>query len=134
MKNGKYAIYLGKEYSSGIDRDGNIILRSTDIIDTQNGFEPCDAFSYKGLDKDVVCVKYVTRSDIAEYYKIKTKAIYAGYEFEVVEVDGEKISIVTMTGDYNTWEKIGMNTIEKGVYQKWVCIDEVEIKVEKRLL
>ena len=31
MKDGKYAIYLGNEYTAGETQEGKIVLRSTDI-------------------------------------------------------------------------------------------------------
>ena len=34
------------------------------------------------------------------------------------------ISIVTMTGDYKIWEKLSMNLIDKGIYQKWINKDD----------
>ena len=45
MKDGEFAIYLGKEYSAGKIEKGKIVLRSTDIEDVKNGFEPCKPFN-----------------------------------------------------------------------------------------
>ena len=134
MKNGVYAIYLGKEYTSGLNKDGKIILRSSDIGDINNGFMECEPFSFKGLKKNIVCVKYVNRDEVEEYYRLRTKAIYTGYEFEIVEEKDDLVSIVAMTGDYRVWEKMGMHCIDKGVYQKWINKKEAEIKVEKEAL
>ena len=134
MKDGKYAIYLGKEYTSGLNKNGKLILRSSDIKDTNNGFEACEPFNFKGVKDDIVCIKYVNRSEVEEYYRARTKATYSGYEFQVVEENCEMISIVTMKGDYGIWERLGMSCIDKGVYQKWINKDEAEIKVEKELL
>ena len=47
MKDGEFAIYLGKEYSAGEIEKGKIVLRSTDIEDVK----------------------------ITEYYRIRTMAI-----------------------------------------------------------
>ena len=49
MKEGKYAVYLGKEYTSGMNREGKIILRSTDMEDINKGFEACEPFQYKKM-------------------------------------------------------------------------------------
>ena len=92
MKDGKYAIYLGKEYSAGEIEKGKIVLRSTDIEDVK----------------------------ITEYYRIRTMAIYKGFEFEIVEETEDKLSIVTMIGDYRDWVRLGMKSIDIGVYQKWI--------------
>ena len=134
MKNGKFAMYLGKEYTSGKDKNGKIILRSTDIKDVEKGFELCEPFLYKNNTKKIVCVKFVDRSEVEAYYRLNTKAVYKGFEFEVVEEKEEEISIVSMTGDYRDWLNLGMKCIDKGVYQKWIKKDEAEIKVIKEEL
>ena len=134
MKNGNFAIYHGREYTSGKNRDGKIILRSTNIEDVEEGFEPCEPFLYKNHTKEIVCMKFVDRLEVEDYYRIKTKAIYAGFEFEVVEEKDNEISIVTMTGDYRNWLNLDMKCIDKGVYQKWIKKEEAEIKVIKEEL
>ena len=59
-----------------------------------------------------------SRADVEDYYRLITKAMYEGYEFKVIEEKNDKISIVAMTGDYRVWLNLGMNCIERGVYQK----------------
>jgi len=103
MKDGEFAIYLGKEYSAGETQEGKIVLRSTDIEDVK----------------------------ITEYYRIRTMAIYKGFEFEIVEETEDKLSIVTMIGDYRDWVRLGMKSIDIGVYQKWINKNEAEIKIVK---
>lgn len=61
MKNGKYAIYLGREYISGKNKDGKLILRSTNIKDVENGFEPCEPFMFRNCEKEIVCLKSVNK-------------------------------------------------------------------------
>ena len=103
MKDGEFAIYLGKEYSAGETQEGKIVLRSTDIEDVK----------------------------ITEYYRIRTMAIYKGFEFEIVEETEDKLSIVTMIGDYRDWVRLGMKSIDIGVYQKWINKNEAEVKIVK---
>lgn len=134
MKDGKFAIYLGKEYTSGKTKDGKIILRSTNLKDIENGFEPCDPFLYKNCKEEIVCLKFVNRMEVEDYYRVRTKAIYAGFEFEVTEEKDDKICIVTMAGDYRDWINLDMKCIDKGVYQKWINKDEAEIKIIKEQL
>ncbi|HEY5536047.1 MAG TPA: hypothetical protein VIL99_14070, partial [Ignavibacteria bacterium] len=67
MREGKFAIYFGKEYTSGINKDGKIILRSTELKDINNGFELCEPFKFRNSKKDIVCIKYVNRSEVEEY-------------------------------------------------------------------
>ena len=132
MKDGEFAIYLGKEYSAGEIEKGKIVLRSTDIEDVKNGFEPCKPFNIKYIQDKIVCFKYVNSSEITEYYRIRTIAIYKGFEFEVVEETEDKLSIVTMIGDCREWKRLGMKCIEKYVYQKWINKNEAEIKIVKK--
>ena len=106
MKDGEFAIYLGKEYSAGEIEKGKIVLRSTDIEDVK----------------------------ITEYYRIRTMAIYKGFEFEIVEETEDKLSIVTMIGDYRDWVRLGMKSIDIGVYQKWINKNEAEVKIVKENL
>lgn len=134
MKEGKYAKYMGIEYTSGKNKDGTIILRSTNINDIEKGFKPCEPFFYKNSPEKIVCLKFVNRSEIENYYRVQTKAIYKGYEFEVVEESNNMISIVAMTGDYQNWLDLGMKCIDKGVYQKWIDKSEAQIKIIKETL
>ena len=131
MKNGKFAIYMGKEYISGRTREGKIILRSTDIEDIKNGFEPCNPFILGNSTNEIVCLKLVNRSEVEDYYELKTKVIYSGFSFDAIEENDDDISIVTMTGDYRDWLNLGMKCIDKGIYQKWIKKDEAEIKSVK---
>ena len=131
MKDGEFAIYLGKEYSAGEIEKGKIVLRSTDIEDVKNGFEPCKPFNIKYIEDKIVCMKFVNSSEITEYYRIRTMAIYKGFEFEVVEETEDKLSIVAMGGDYREWVRLGMKFVERFVYQKWINKNEAEIKIVK---
>lgn len=118
MKNNTFAIYEGKEYAAGIKADGKIILRSEDFQAELFGFEN------KKIADNTISVKYVHQNDIEQIYKKRIEAIHKGYKFEVVETKGDMISIVTMTGDYKIWEKLSMNLIDKGIYQKWINKDD----------
>lgn len=132
MKDGEFAIYLGKEYSAGEIEKGKIVLRSTDIEDVKNGFEPCKPFNIKYIEDKIVCMKFVNSSEITEYYRIRTKAIYKGFEFQVDEETEDMLSIVAMGGDCRGWKRLGMKCIEKYVYQKWINKNEAEIKIVKK--
>ncbi|RIW30398.1 hypothetical protein D3H55_16825 [Bacillus salacetis] len=125
MKNNTFAIFNGKEYSAGIKADGRIILRSQDPKDELNGFIE------KSFNNKKIYVKYVSRNGIQEMYHKTIKAHYKGYVFEVVYQKDNIISIVTIVGDYKKWENIGMSTIDKGIYQKWVKKDDVLIDIDK---
>jgi hypothetical protein len=125
MKNNTFAIFNGKEYSPGIKADRRIVLRSHDPNDVLNGLIE------KSLNNHRFFVKYINKNEIQEMYHKTIKAHYKGYVFEVVSQKDKMISIVTMVGDYKTWENIGMTVIDKGIYQKWVKKDEVVVDIEK---
>lgn len=129
MRNGNFVIYQGKEYQADYIKNKGIVLRSPNIKDLEIGFQ-----KYEGYNKDIICIKYVEKEAIQEFYRMRTKAIYQGFEFEVVEEKGDEISIVTMTGDYRDWLNLNMKCIDKGVYQKWINKDEAEIKIIKENL
>ena len=131
MKDGEFAIYLGKEYSAGEIEKGKIVLRSTDIEDVKNGFEPCKPFNIRYVEDKIVCIKFVNSSEITEYYILRTMAIYKGFEFIVDEETEDMLSIVAMGGDYRDWVRLGMKSIDIGVYQKWINKNEAEIKIVK---
>ena len=44
----------------------------------------------------------------------------------------DKLSIVTMIGDYRDWVRLGMKSIDIGVYQKWINKNEAEVKIVKK--
>lgn len=134
MEDVSYAIYLGKEYLSGKGLDGTIILRSTNLEDIANGFEACKPFNYKNGKQRIVCLKFVNRSDVDAYYKKSTKAIYAGFEYDVVEEKDNKILIVLKRGDDGENLKFDINYIDQEGDQKWIDKDEVKIKIIKENL
>lgn len=134
VNNGIVAIYKGKEYPSGKNKDGKYILRSSNIQDVDLGFQKCEPFMYKNQKELIVCYKIVERSELESLYRARIRAEYKGYLFEVVDKQNGKLSIVTMVGDYHIWEQFGMNCIDKGVYQKWIDESEAVVVEEKEQL
>ena len=59
------------------------------------------------------------------------KTVYEGYKFIVVDETEKQILILTMNGDYQEWIRLGMECIDKGMYQKWINKNEAEIEVLK---
>ena len=131
MKDGQFAIYKGKEYSAWKNNQEKIVLRSTDIDEVKEGFEPCEPFIINDVEEPIVCRKIVEKAEVEEYYRIRTIAIYKGFKFQVIDEKDEEISIVSMIGDYRMWKSMGLKIIDKGVYQKWIKKSEAEIELEK---
>lgn len=126
MKSNIFVIYKGKEYQAGMRADGSIILRSYDENDIINGFT-----INTGINKDVKCYKYVLKSEVDEIYIKNIKAEYNGYEFSVIDESNDKLLICAMTGNYKTWLQLGMESSDKGVYQKWVEKKYLTVKIDK---
>lgn len=129
MRNNLWVIYKGKEYSASLCQDGSIILRSGEESDINYGFT-----KYNGVNKSIKCFKYVLKSEVEEIYRKNIKAQYLGYEFLVIDEVESKILICTINGDYNIWLKLGMECVDKGVYQKWIDKNEAVVKIEKEKL
>lgn len=129
MKNDFFAVYQGKKFTAGIDRNGKVFLRSTDIEDLDNGFEKCEPFKYGKEEKLVVCGKRVNRQEIEKYYRVYTVAYYCGFDFEVIDENEKEVLILAADGDYHNWLDLGMKCIDKGLYQKWVNKSEVKMEV-----
>lgn len=125
MRNITFAIYKGIEYSAGIKKDGRIVLRSEDDASKKEGFVE------KEIGNNRIYIKYVQKDEIEEIYDKKTYAVYEGYKFIVVDETEKQILILTMNGDYQEWIRLGMECIDKGMYQKWINKNEAEIEVLK---
>jgi len=128
MRNVTFAIYNGNEYSAGIKADGSIVLRSNSISDEKIGFFE------KRVGNNKIYIKYVQRNEVEEIYDKRIWATYKGYRFEVIDENEEQISIIAMTGDYKNWLNLGMQCIDKGVYQKWINRAETELEIIKEQL
>ena len=125
MENITFAIYKGIEYFAGIKKDGRIVLRSEDDASKKEGVVE------KEIGNNRIYIKYVQKDEIEEIYDKKTYAVYEGYKFIVVDETEKQILILTMNGDYQEWIRLGMECIDKGMYQKWINKNEAEIEVLK---
>ena len=125
MGNITFAIYKGIEYSAGIKKDGTVVLRSEDDASKKEGVVE------KQIGNNRIYIKYVQRDEIEEIYDKKVYAVYEGYKFIVVGETEKQILILTMNGDYQEWIYLGMECIDKGMYQKWINKSEAKIEVLK---
>lgn len=125
MRNITFAIYKGNEYSAGIKKDGRIVLRSEDDASRKREFVE------KKIGNNRIYIKYVQRDEIEEIYDKKIYAVYEGYRFAVVDESEEQILILTMNGDYHEWIRLGMECVDKGMYQKWINKNEAEVEILK---
>lgn len=130
MQEVSYAVYLGKEYLSGRGVDGKIVLRSSSLEDVNRGFERCKPFYYRNGRQKIVCLKFVNGSDVEAYYKKRTKAVYAGTEYEVLEERGNRIRLVPSQDVGWKWENTGVSYPFNTGLSKWIDKDEATITVQ----
>lgn len=130
MQEANYALYLGKEYLSGRGVDGRIVLRSSSMEDVELGFEVCKPFYFRNGKEKIVCLKFVNGSDVEAYYKKRTKAVYDGSEYDVVEERGNKIRLVPSQDDGWKWEKMGVGYPLGVGMSKWINKEEVTITIQ----
>lgn len=120
MKSGIFAVYQGIEYKAGLD--SNIVtLRSYDSSDAERGFS---------LYKEMVYVKKVQKKEVDEVYSISTLALYQGFIFGVYKEEGEKLLL--FTDNYIVSEKLGLDMVDRGVYEKWVSKNDVTSVYEEK--
>ncbi|MDF2871092.1 MAG: hypothetical protein K0R05_2667 [Anaerocolumna sp.] len=110
MKDGIYAVYKGKEYEVGIKNDGTYTLRAYNILEVKNGFIP-----YRGI-----FVNNIQKDDLEDIYDIETYAEYQGYKFRVIKEDKNNLLLHSLINDYRINRKLGLDMVDKGLYQKWV--------------
>ena len=127
MKKGNFAIYNGVEYSADYKDERDILLRSTNIMDIKNGFQPNN-----NKDSQYKCFKIVPRNDISELYNIVNKVEYKGHIGNILEEQGNRIliEIDNLLEDKAQALKMDYAT-DKGIYAKWVDKSDVKINTEK---
>jgi len=130
MQEANYAVYLGKEYLSGRGVDGMIVLRSSSMEDVDRGFEECKPFYYRNGKEKIVCLKFVKCSDVEAYYRKRTKAVYAGAEYDIVEERGNKIRLVPLQDDGWRWKAMGVGYPLRAGMSKWINKEDVSITVQ----
>lgn len=130
MRNGQFAIYNGEEYSAGMMNADEVVLCSSNPADIEKGF-----VTYFGYNKEVKYVKYVSKSEIMEFYSISLYTFYMGYKAYIMgEKDGNvAIVIENLLPDYA--KKLKMDrAIDNGIYEKWIKRQELEIFEEKNII
>jgi hypothetical protein len=117
VKNDIYAVYNNSEYRLGA-RDGDWInLCSNDSNDLNSGFT---------LYNGVVYIKKVRINELNAIYSVKTYADYKGYRCQVIKEIDDKLLLHFMIGDYKICENLGFVMADRGVYNKWVNIKDIE--------
>ena len=74
------------------------------------------------------------KSEVTEIYRKIIKAEYYGYEFFVADEKDNNVLIYIMNGNYKEWIRLGMEVIDKGVYEKWVERKDTIIKTIKEYI
>jgi len=116
MKSGNYALYKGREfeyYSNMFDNTITIISEDPDVLNL--GF----------IIRHGIYVKDLNRNEVEELYAIRTYGIYKGQSVGIRAEENDKYHIEA-TGSEGTYERLGFDRIERGVYRKWVGKKDLE--------
>ena len=117
MRNDIYGVYNNLEYRIGKRGEDWINLCSEDSNDLKNGFT-----LYKGL----IYIKTVKISELSGIYSIKTYANYKGYKCQALKKLNDKVLLHAIIGDYKICEALGFELVDRGVYNKWVNLKELD--------
>ena len=115
-----FATYQGKEYRVNIKDDGTINLISHDKNDITIGF--------KHYLEDVY-IKPFKKLELDVYY-INTLALYKEHIFEAIKEENGQVLI--SSGDYLVYQKLQLDLVERGVYEKWVNSSEIQKTWEEK--
>ena len=130
IRYGFYTLYHDKEYRI-TRRDRYAKLISHDIEELKNGFTESDP--YNGLR---YFTKLIPPSQIEDVYEIATFAIYQGYEFPIIHEtnSGSYVLVASSSMPVELLEKLEFQQVDKGVFQKKIKKDEVDLAYEKKEL
>lgn len=114
-----FAIYRGKEYRLGIGKEHDLTLYSEDSADLQIGFNKI---------RDNLFSLNVKKEDLSSYYSVGTLASYKGATFGIMTVKGNKVLISSSYENFSREliEELGLEQVDRGIYEKWVDEKDLE--------
>jgi hypothetical protein len=118
-RKGSYAIYRGKEYPFDVQENDNLTLISNDSSEIENGFS---------VYAPGVYTLSVKKKELTGYYRISTQASFKGITFGVLKAERGKVLI---SSSYENWprkfvEELGLEQVDRGIYEKWVDEKDLE--------
>ncbi len=120
MKDSYIAVYKEKEYEATINKDKTINLISDDPLVQKEGFK------FYGIRYG----KTVHYNEISALFRRRFKAIYKGYEFFILEEEGDKLHIEIDNITLDEFRKLEMDrATSHASAAKWIPKSEAEIKV-----
>lgn len=123
MKSGIYGVYNNVEYRLGRRGLDLVNLYSDNSEDIKKGFV---------LYEEGIYVKTVKLSEITAIYSIGTYANYKGHKCQVLRSDNDKVQLISLVGDYKISKSLGFEMVDRGVYEKWLEISEVDSIYEEK--
>lgn len=125
MRNGKRAVYKGKEYEYITTDDIVYKLFVRKGLDAPNDFEINEKGNFQ---------KFVNREELEEVYYIRQFAKYKGHTLPIWESGDEKLLLGE--GSYTIANELEFAPSdlpwERGLYKKWVPRIDIEEIVEER--
>ena len=79
---------------------------------------------------DGIFIKHIDKSEIENAYSFETLAFYKNHRFQIDKVKGSKVLITT--SEKKTYEELKLDFVDRGWYEKWVSISELEKIWEER--
>lgn len=119
MKNGKFAVYKGKEYIYSPNKNKEVLLLSNDPSDLDHGFRA--TVSGNGY------VKSVPKTELDELFMISIFGIYKEHKVIIIADEGENYLIEGFEYGQNesVMTNLGFNAVERGIYQKKISKNEL---------
>lgn len=111
MRNGVWALYLGKEYEVIEHSNNNYELFTTNSGTSSLGF---------ALDSTGHYCKHVTKKEIQSAYDVRYYARYRALEFPVFQEEVDKLLLGSGTHGPDIIKKYGFVEVDRFEYEKWV--------------
>lgn len=87
---------------------------------------------YSGFKKysDDIFIKQINKSEILNAFSYQTLAKYKGFTFQIDKIKEPQVLITT--SDKIAFEKLNLDFVDRGWYEKWVEISELDEIWEER--
>ncbi|MEN2667611.1 hypothetical protein [Listeria aquatica] len=124
VKDGFFCVYNNIEYEVTRNKEHEFIIMTEEINKVTPGF----------VDKynSGVYTKPINKKDVSDYYRISSKAIYKGVEFNITTEKGSELFLGTDNAELA--RKMDFDRTDKYYYEKWVPENEVEIIMKRKEL
>lgn len=123
IRNYTYTSYNGGVYELSVDKNSFVLYHRG---------SPCPDPDFKKVENaDEVYKKVIAdKREITNAFSVVSYATYKGYKFQIDKTDGEMIKL--STGDHNAFQILKLDFVDRGWYETWVKISDIEKAWEER--